>query len=108
MILIHRKPQIQELKLSIVSIQQIAARRTILASTPHVLAQPVERRAFCGVPFGIFAIALPDIVFKRLNPIDFVGLLEGTREHRRLNHSDGAFRSGTLPFKRRLGEADEA
>ena len=78
MILVHRKPQIQELKLSIVSIQQIAARRTIFASTPHVLAQPVKRRAFCVVPFRVFAIALSDIVFKRLNPIDFVGLLEGT------------------------------
>lgn len=38
MVFIHRKSQIQKLQLSIIPIQQIPARRAILASTPHVLA----------------------------------------------------------------------
>jgi len=37
-IFVHRKPQIQEFQLPIIPIQQIASCRTVLASTPHVLA----------------------------------------------------------------------
>lgn len=42
MTLINRKPQVQELELSVVAIQQIAASRAILPGPSHVLSQPVE------------------------------------------------------------------
>lgn len=76
MVLIDGEPEVQKLQLAIVSVQQIAPGGTILPCTSHVLAKPVESRAFLAVPFGILAIGLSDVILEGLDPIDFVGLLQ--------------------------------
>lgn len=94
MTLVNRKPKIQKFELSVIAIKQVAARRTILPSPSHILTQAVEGAAFWVIPFWILSITLSDVVFERLNPINFVGLLQRTREHGRLNHVYGCQERG--------------
>lgn len=92
MVLIDRKTEVQQFQLSIISIEQISSSGTVLSGTSHILAQPIQRGAFLRISLRIVAIGLSDIGLERLNPIDFAGLLEGRRYHRRLHHLDGARR----------------
>lgn len=80
MILIHGKPQIKQLELSVVSVQEIPARRTIGACPSHVLPQSVESVTFFRVFVGIIAIGHANVALERLDPVDLTGLLEGDRE----------------------------
>lgn len=81
-VLIHREPQIQQLQLAIVTVQQIATGSAVLASSSHILAEAVEGRTFLTVSLGVFPIGLSDVILEGLDPIDLVGLLERAREHR--------------------------
>jgi hypothetical protein len=89
-VLVHRKPEVQQLQLSVVPVEQISSGRAVLARTPHVLPQPVQRRTLLRVPFGIIAVGLADMRLERSDPIDLVGLLQRAGDHRReLQHLDG-------------------
>lgn len=81
-VLINRESQIQQLQLTIVPIQQVAPGSTILPSPSHVLSQTVESRTFLTVALGVLAIGLSDVILEGLDPVDLVGLLQRTREHR--------------------------
>ena len=98
-ILVNRESEVQQLQLSVVTIQQVTTGSAILPSASHVLPKAVEGRAFLTVALGILAICLPDVLLEGLDPIDFVCLLQRAREHRRLNHCGMAVRSGMLPSK---------
>lgn len=82
MILINREPEIQQLQLAIVAIQQIATGSAILTGASHVLPEAVEGGTFLAVILRVLAIGLPDVILEGLDPIDFVGLLQRAREHR--------------------------
>lgn len=82
MILIDRESQIQQLQLAIIPIQQVAPGSTILPSTSHILSQAVESRTFLAVALRVLAISLADVILEGLDPVDLVGLLQRTREHR--------------------------
>lgn len=86
MILINRKPQIQQLQLSVISVQQIPPRGRICTRTSHVLPQSMQSVAFFSILFWIIAIVVPDVSFERIYPVDLVGLFERTAEHRCLDH----------------------
>ena len=89
MILIDGKPQVQQFELSVVSVQQIPSSSTVLPSTPHVLAQPMQRRTFLCISLRIVSIGLAYIRLERGDPVNFVGLLERTGDHRRLRDRHG-------------------
>ena len=78
MVLVHRKSQIQQLQLSIISIKQVSPCGTIFPSPSHILPQAVQRGAFLRIPLRVVAIRLADILLERLNPIDLAGLFERT------------------------------
>lgn len=78
MVLIHRKTQIQQLQLPIISVEKISPRSTILPGASHVLAQAVKRGAFLRISLGVIAIRLADILLERLDPINLAGLFERT------------------------------
>ena len=78
MILVHGKPEIQQLKLTIVPVQEISSRRTVLASAAHVLSQAIESGTFFRVSFRVISIRGPDVGFQRIDPIYLVCLLERT------------------------------
>lgn len=82
MILINWEPEIQQLQLAIVAVQQIATGSAILTGASHVLPEAVEGGTFLTVILRVLAIGLPDVILEGLDPIDFVGLLQRAREHR--------------------------
>jgi hypothetical protein len=61
MILIHGKPEIQQLQLAIVSVQEISSCRTVIASAPHILSQTIESGTFFCVSFRVISIGGPDV-----------------------------------------------
>lgn len=78
-VLVDGEPQIQQLQLSVVSIEQVAAGGAVLAGTSHVLAQAVEGGTLVMVSLRIVPVRVPDVVLERADPVDLVGLLEGAR-----------------------------
>ncbi len=86
MLLVDGKAQVQQFKLPIVAIEKISAGRAVLASTPHVLAQAVERGTLLGVPLGVIAVCVLDVVLQRRDPVDLVCGLQRHRQHRHLRH----------------------
>lgn len=97
MVVVDREPEVQQLQLTVVSIQQITTDSAVFPYTPHILTKPVESRAFLTVLFGVFAMTLSNVILERLDPINLVGLLQRTREHRRLSHCRVVARSDMLP-----------
>ena len=81
MILVHGESQVQQLELSIISIQKISSRSTVCACAPHVLAQAIEGCAFFRISFWVISIGCPYILLQRVYPVDLVGLLERARDH---------------------------
>ena len=81
MILIHGKPQIQQLQLTIVSIQQISSGRAIFPCTSHILPYPVECITLFRVLFWIIAVSLSDVGLQWLDPVDVLCLLQRTGDH---------------------------
>lgn len=96
-VVIDGEPEVQQLQLTVVSIQQITTDSAVFAYAPHVLAKPVESRAFLTVLFGVLTMALSNVILEGLDPINLVGLLQRTREHRRLSHCRLINRSDMLP-----------
>ncbi len=86
MILVNGEPQIQQLKLAIISIQQVSSGGAVGACSSHVLAQAVEGCAFLMVFVWVVAICHADVAFERSYPVDLTRLLEGTRQHGSLHH----------------------
>ena len=82
MLLVDGEPQIEELKLAIVSIEHIPARGALLASTTHILAEAVEGGALLGIALGVIAVGITNIGLQGRHPVDLVGGLEGHRDHR--------------------------
>ena len=89
-ILIDGKPQVQQLQLTVVSIQQIPAGGAVLAGTPHVLTESVQGGTFLGIPLRIVAVGLTDVGLEGMDPVDLVGLLQRAADHRRLHRRGGA------------------
>ena len=67
--LLDREPQIQQLELPIIAIEKVSSSGGVLAGAAHVLAQPVQRRTFFAVFFGV-AVGFRDIAFERRYPVD--------------------------------------
>ena len=82
MVLIDREAEIQELQLSVVSIQEVASSGTILPCTSHILSQAIQCCTFLTVALRVLAIGLPNVILEGLDPINLIGLLQRTREHR--------------------------
>lgn len=80
-VLVDRKPQVQKLQLAVVSVQQIPPRSTILPRAPHILPQPVQRRALLGIALRVVAIRGANVALERLYPVDLVRLLQRDRDH---------------------------
>ena len=86
MLLINREAQVQQLELAIVSVEQVSPGRAVLAGTPHVLPEAVERSALLCISLGIVAICILYVVFQGMDPVDFVGSLQRHRYHGHLSH----------------------
>lgn len=82
MVLINREPQVQQLQLAVIAIKQIATGSAILSGTSHILPKAVEGGTFLTVGFRVLAVSLPNVILEGLNPINLVGLLQRTRQHR--------------------------
>ena len=61
MLLVYREAQVEKLQLPIVTIQKIPPRGAVLAGSPHILPQPVERGAFLSISFGVIAVRVLDV-----------------------------------------------
>ena len=84
--LVDGKAQIQQLQLTVITIEQISSSSAVLAGSSHVLAQAVEGGAFVGISLGLVAVRGADVLLERCYPINLVGRLERTRQHRCLHH----------------------
>jgi hypothetical protein len=80
-VLVDGEAQVQQLQLAVVSVQQVSPRSAVLARAPHVLAQPVQRRALLGVALRVVAVRGADVALERLDPVDLVGLLQRHGDH---------------------------
>lgn len=88
MLLIDGEPQVQQLQLAVVPVQHVPPRSAIPPSAPHVLAQAVEGGALLGVPLGVIAVRVLDVVLQRGDPVDLVRRLHRRGYHGRLRHCD--------------------
>lgn len=88
-LLIDGKPEVEQFKLSIVSVKEISASGAVLSCTSHVLPEAIQGGAFLGIPFGVIAIGVLDVMLEWMYPVDLVGGLEWHRYHGDLRH-DGA------------------
>lgn len=61
MILIHGKPQVQQLKLAIISVEKISSCRTVLAGAAHVLSQTIESGTFFCITFWVISVCGSDV-----------------------------------------------
>lgn len=89
-LLVHREAQVEQLQLSIVSVEKVPPGGAVLARTSHVLPEAVEGGAFLGVPLWIVAIGVLDVVFEGMYPVDLVGGLERHGDHGNLGHVSAA------------------
>lgn len=80
-VLVDGEPEVEELQLAIVAIQQVPPRGAVLARAPHVLTQAVQGGTLVGVALRVVAVRLADVGLERLYPVDLVGLLQGHRDH---------------------------
>jgi hypothetical protein len=80
-VLVDGEAQVQQLELAVVSVQQITPRGAVLAGAPHVLPQPVQRRAFLRVALGVVAIGRADVALQRGDPVNLARLLHRHRDH---------------------------
>lgn len=104
MLLVNRKPEVEQFQLSIVAIQKVSASGAVLACTSHVLSEAVQGGAFLGIAFGIIAVGILDVVFERMYPVDLVGGLERHGYHGDLRH-DGAGLSARGGVVDRMGRS---
>lgn len=81
MVLIDGKPQIQQLKLSVISVQQVPPSGAVLTSPAHVLPQSVESRAFFLVAVRVVAVRLADVALERGDPVNLICLLQRDGDH---------------------------
>ena len=75
-VLVDGEPEVQQLQLAVVAVQQVSAGGAVLASASHVLAQAVEGRALVGIALWIVAVRGSYVALERLHPVDLVGLLQ--------------------------------
>lgn len=99
-VLIHRKPQVEQFQLSIISVQQVPSRSAVLPGAPHVLPQPIQCRTFLLVALGVVPICSPNVSLQRGYPVDFVGLLQRHRDHGHLRGHSGGGRAQQAPARR--------
>ncbi len=89
MLLVDREPQVQQLELAIVPVQEISPCGAVLPSPPHVLPEAVEGGALFSIPLRVVAVRVLDVGLERGDPVNLVGGLERHREHGRLRHVEG-------------------
>ena len=89
MLLVHGEPQVQQLQLAVVAVEEISAGGTVLARSPHVLPQTAEGCALLGISLRVVAVRVLDVVLERPDPVDLVGGLERHRDHGHLRHLGG-------------------
>lgn len=82
MLLVYWEPQVQKLQLTIIAVEHISPRSSLLACAAHVLSQTIERLAFFGISLGIVAVGIADISLERGHPVNLVCSLERHRDHR--------------------------
>lgn len=97
MLLVDGEAQVEQLELTVVSIEEVPASSAVLACTPHILPEAVQGGTLLGVPLRVIAIGVLYVLFQRVYPVDFVGGLERHRNHGNLGHGDTAL------FSQRLG-----
>lgn len=102
MVLVDGEPQVQQLQLPVVSIEEVAAGGAVLARAPHVLAQPIEGGTLLVEALRIVPVGIADVVLERADPVDLGGLLERARYHGRLHHLDGRAERTLAPGRDRL------
>lgn len=86
---VDREAQVEQLKLAVVSVEEIPPGSAILACTSHVLAEAIQRGALLGISLWVVAVGVLYVVFQGVYPIDLVGSLERHGDHGDLGH-DGA------------------
>lgn len=86
MLLVNGEAQVEQLELTIVSVEKVPSGRTVLACTSHILAEAVEGGAFFGVPLRVVAVGVLDVVFQGMYPVNLVGGLEWHGDHGNLGH----------------------
>lgn len=89
MLLIDRKPEVEQFKLAIVAVQQVSAGGAVLSGAPHVLPEAVQGGALLGISLWVIAIGVLYIMLEGVYPVDLVGGLERHGYHWDLRH-DGA------------------
>lgn len=94
MLLIDGESQIQQLKLSVVSIEEVPSGSAVLACTSRVLPEAVQGGALLGIPLRIVAVGVLYVVLQRVYPVDLVGGLERHGYHGNLGHDDAALPAG--------------
>lgn len=94
MVLVDGKPQVQQLQLAVVSIEQVSPRSTVLAGPSHVLTQTVQGGAFFGIAFWVITVGCADVGLEGVDPVDFVGLLERDGYHGGEGGHDGKAKVG--------------
>jgi len=93
-VLVDGESQVEQFQLSVVSVQQIPTSRAILARASHVLAQPVQGRAFLGIALWVVAICGAYVALQRGYPVDLAGLLQRHGNHGRLGRHGGRLGTG--------------
>lgn len=88
-LLVDGEAQVEQLKLAVVSVEEIPSSSAVLSCASHVLAEAIQRGALLGISLRVVAVGVLYVVFQGVYPIDLVGSLERHRDHGDLGH-DGA------------------
>lgn len=89
MLFVDGESQVEQLELSVVTIEEIPAGSAVLSGPAHVLAEAVEGRALFGISLWVVAISIADVGFEGGDPVNLVCGLERHRYHRCLRHGGG-------------------